>query len=160
MMSRSRFQPGEKLKQNGMTLLELVTVIAIVGILAAIAYPSYVGQIRKSKRAVAKSTLLDAANREEQYFFNNRAYTGTLTDLGYPSPAYFGDDNAPSSAAKAVYQLTLTAVNSGAGTCGTDPAPCFQATATPQHDQANDTACGTFTLTSSNTKGAAGSDCW
>ena len=159
-MSNGRFPSVGKCQHSGLTILELLTVLTIIGILAAIAYPSYVDQIRKSKRAVAKSVLLDAANREEQYFFNNTAYTSTLTALGYSSPAYFGDDNSPSTAANAVYKLTLTAVNSGAGTCGTDPAPCFQVTATPQHDQANDTACGTFTLTSSNTKGAAGSDCW
>lgn len=159
-MSYNRFPSGGKRQQIGLTLLELLTALTIIGILAAIAYPSYVDQVRKSKRAVAKSVLLDAANREEQYFFTNRAYTGTLTDIGYSSPAYFGDDNSPSTAAKAVYKLTLTVVNSGSGTCGADPAPCFQVKAIPQHDQANDTACGTFTLTSSNTKGAAGSDCW
>jgi type IV pilus assembly protein PilE len=158
-MSLIRSLPRGKCQQSGVTLLELLTVITIIGILAAIAYPSYVNQIRKSKRAVAKSVLLDASNREEQYFFTNSTYTGTVTDLGYSSP-YFGDDNSPSTAADAVYKLTLTVVNSGPGTCGTDPAPCFQANAIPQHDQVNDTACGTFTLTSSNTKGAAGTDCW
>jgi len=140
--------------------LEALAVVTIIAILATVVYPSYMDQVRKSKRAVAKSALLDAANREEQYFFSNRAYTNTLTDLGYADPAYFGDDNSPSSAADAVYKLTLIAVNSGLSTCGADTAPCFQARAVPQNDQASDTACGTYTLTSSNTKGAAGSDCW
>lgn len=157
-MIKNNNPPYQARCPQGWTLIELVVVMAIIAILATIAYPSYVNQVRKSKRVVAKSALLDAANREEQYFFTNRAYTGALTDLGYADPAYFGGDNSPSSAADAVYTLTATAVNSGSGACG--PAPCFQLQAVPQNDQASDAACGTFTLTSSNAKGAAGSDCW
>jgi type IV pilus assembly protein PilE len=138
--------------------MEALTVLAIIAILATIAYPSYVNQVRKSKRTVAKSALLDAANREEQYFFSNRSYTGALTDLGYADPAYFGGDNSPSSDADAVYKLTATAVNSGSGACGA--APCFRLQAVPQNGQANDTVCGTFTLTSTNAKGAAADGCW
>ena len=139
--------------------MEALVVLAIIAILATIAYPSYVNQVRKSKRAVAKSVLLDAANREEQYFFSNKAYTGTLTDLNYADPAYFGDDNSPSSLADAVYQLSVDTT-----VCGT--APCFQLQATPQHDQANDTACGTFIITSNNagnivkTTSTSSNDCW
>ena len=61
--------------------MEALIVLLIVAILATIAYPSYVNQIRKSKRAVAKSALLDAANHEEQYYFSNRTYANSLTLL-------------------------------------------------------------------------------
>lgn len=141
---------------NGFTLAEIAIVLLIIGILAAIAYPSYLDQVRKSRRAVAKSSLLDAANREEQYFFSHRQY-GSLADLGYTS-TYFGKDGSVGPALDAVYQLSVTAVNSGSGVCGS--APCFELQATPKNDQMNDTACGTFTLTSDNAKAAGGQDCW
>ena len=140
--------------------MEALTVLLIVSILVAIAYPSYVNQIRKSKRAVAKSALLDAANREEQYFFSNRTYANALNLLPQFSNAtvFFDKDSSQTTVAgKAVYALSVAAVDD-ATACGTSP--CFKLQAVPQNDQANDTACGTFTLTSSNAKGAAGSDCW
>ena len=153
-MTRSTSRKRSGLK--AFTLTEVMIVLLVISIIATIAYPTYVGQMRKSRRAVAKSALLQAANQEEQYFFANRAY-GSLTDLGY-STSYFGNDGAPSSSADAVYQLTATTVNSGTGICGT--APCFELQAIPQNDQVNDSDCGTFTLTSDNTKGAASGACW
>ena len=144
----------------GFTLMEALTVLVIIAIVAAFAYPSYVNQIRKTKRAVAKSALLEAANREEQYFFSNRTYANALNLLPeYASPTvlFDKDGSQPAAAADAVYALSVAAVDD-ASACGTSP--CFQLQAVPQNDQANDTACGTFTLTSSNAKSAAGSDCW
>jgi len=139
--------------------MEAMVVLAIIAILATIAYPSYLNQVHKSKRAVAKSILLDAANREEQYFFTNKDYASALTDLNYADPAYFGDDNSPSSAADAAYQVSVDTT-----ACGT--APCFQLQAVPQNDQANDTACGTFIITSNSagnldkTTSTSSNDCW
>lgn len=149
-------------KQGGFTLMEALTVVVIVAILATIAYPSYVNQIRKSKRAVAKSALLDAANREEQYFFSNRTYADAMNKLaGYTSltpPILFDKDSTPTTVSgDALYAVSVAAVDD-ATACGTSP--CFKLQAVPQNDQANDTACGTFTLTSSNAKGAAGGNCW
>jgi type IV pilus assembly protein PilE len=140
--------------------LEALTVVTIITILAAIVYPSYVDQVRKSKRTVAKSALLDAANREEQYFFSNRTYANALNLLPQFSSAtvFFDQDGSQTAVAgNAVYALSVAAVDD-ATACGTSP--CFQLQAVPQNDQASDTVCGTFTLTSSNVKGAAGSNCW
>ena len=143
--------------------MELLMVIVIVGILATIAYPSYLNQVRKSRRVVAKSALLDAANRQEQFFFGNRAYATGLNQLtGFTNDTVLFDKNSSvtTTTADAVYALSVaTAVNSGSGTCGTLNAPCFQLQAVPQNDQTND-ACGTFTLDSSNAKSASASDCW
>ena len=147
--------------------MEALVVLAIVAILATIAYPSYVNQVRKSKRTVAKSALLDAANREEQNFFSQRSYTSLMfssslplpPNLNYRSdPAYFADDGTNlDSSANAVYAVSVAAKDTSA--CG--GAPCFKLQAVPLGDQAND-ACGTFTLSNSNgiTKSAAVSDCW
>jgi len=147
-------------KSSGFTLMEALTVLLIIALVATFAYPSYVNQIRKSKRSVAKSALLDAANREEQYFFSNRAYANALNLMPQYATAtvLFGKEGSqPVAAVDAVYALSVTAVDNTAA-CGTSP--CFKLQAVPQNDQANDTACGTITLTSSNVTGTAGSDCW
>jgi type IV pilus assembly protein PilE len=68
-------------RNRGFTLVEIITVVAIVGILAAIAFPSYQNQVRKSNRAAAKSWMLGVANVETQYLMTARAY-GDLTALG------------------------------------------------------------------------------
>jgi type IV pilus assembly protein PilE len=145
MINLSQRHPSSK----GFTLMETMIVLLIVAILAMIAYPSYVNQIRKSKRAVAKNALLDAANREEQYFFSNKTYADALNLLsGYSSATVLFDKNGvyTTSAIDAVYALSVVAVDD-ATACGT--APCFQLQAVPQNDQSND-ACGTYTITSTN----------
>lgn len=141
---------------SGFTLIELMTVLAVVAILVLIAYPSYLDQVRKSRRAVAKSALLEIANREEQYFFSSRAYTSDLTILGYSAnPTYFGKESVETAAPNAIYKMTAATT-----ACGTSP--CFKLTADTQNDQTNDSACTSFSLTSSNQKlpDPASSNCW
>src|SRR5215207_2527923 len=58
----------------GFTLLELMITVAIVAILAAIAYPSYQEHLRKGRRAAVQTLLMDAANREQQYLLDARTY--------------------------------------------------------------------------------------
>ena len=61
-------QPAAAQHSRGMTLIELMIVVVIVSILASIAVPSYIQQVRKSRRVQAKTALLDLAGREERYF--------------------------------------------------------------------------------------------
>ena len=74
--------------QRGFTLIELMITVAIIGILAAVAYPSYLSQVRKSARTSAKAQIMDLANREQQYLLANRAYTADTTKLGYGASGY------------------------------------------------------------------------
>lgn len=67
----------------GFSLIELLIVIAIIGILATVAYPSYQDSVRKSHRTDGQSALLEAISRMERYFYNNNTYSTNLTDLGY-----------------------------------------------------------------------------
>ena len=76
-------------KQHGFTLIELMITVAIIGILATVAYPSYTQYIIRGNRAAAKAQMLDIANRQQQFMLANRAYAtkAVLTTSGYALPA-------------------------------------------------------------------------
>jgi type IV pilus assembly protein PilE len=75
-------------QMRGFTLLEVMIVAVIVGVLAAIALPSYNSYVKRTNRSQAKQFLEDIANRQEQYRLDQRAYTTTLgsTGLGLTTP--------------------------------------------------------------------------
>ena len=68
---------------KGFTLIELMITVAIVALLATIAVPSYMNSVRKSKRAEAKTCLLEAAQKEERYYYQNGNTYGDFAQLGY-----------------------------------------------------------------------------
>lgn len=71
----------------GFTLIELAVVVAIIGILASIAYPNYTEYVRRGHRADAQSILMDISQRQRQYFTDNRSYADTLEKLNVTVPA-------------------------------------------------------------------------
>lgn len=69
-------------RSRGFTLIEMVVVLAIIGILAAIAYPMYQNQVRKSNRAAAQAVMMDIANKQQFYLSSQRQYASSYADLG------------------------------------------------------------------------------
>ena len=143
-------------QQKGVTLLELMVVVVIIGIIAAIAYPSYTQFIVKSKRAASTSVLLQVADRQQQFFMDNKQYATKLSTLGFAADDYMINDDGTmvsASDSRRTYKITLTGAT----------ATAFTVEAIPQLVQASrDTDCGTMTLSSAGAKGQSGSgdNCW
>ena len=107
-------------KHYGFTLIELMITVAIIGILAAVAYPSYTSYIIKGNRAAAQAQMLDIANRQQQFMLANRAYAtkAVLTTSGYALPIEVSTRYSYSitvgAGAVPDYLITFTAIGSQA----------------------------------------------
>ena len=111
-----------RFKEPGFTLIELLIVIAIVGIITAVAYPSYQSSVTKTRRAEGQSALLDVMNAEERYYTENNTYTTTIADV-----------NKSTSSENGHYVISAAA-------CSTGIDVCVVLTATPQGVQSSDGA--------------------
>ena len=149
-------------KPRGFTLIELMIVVAVVGILVAVTLPMYQEHVRKSRRQEAKATLLRIAQLQERHYAANSTYQNatdfpTLLGLAAGAAVYSGERPSDNQAS---HVITLTA-GSGAGcaaiTCG------FTLTATP-NGGFTDPTCGNLTLTSTGNRTYSGTgtarDCW
>ncbi len=143
-------------RQLGMTLLELMIVVAIISMVAAFAYPSYTDYVVNTKRTAATTALLRIADRQQQFFMDNKSYSNDLTALGFAAnPLIIGDDGVSVAAgdADSVYTISLSNV----------AAITYTITAAPLYGQlSRDTKCGSLTLTQAGSRGnsAGGDDCW
>jgi type IV pilus assembly protein PilE len=133
----------------GFTLIELMIAVVIFALLAAIAYPNYINHIRKSRRAEAKTLLLEAQSKQERFLTENNVYATSMTTLGYAAN--------PTPTENAWYTVAVTNVVG-------PPDPSFRLDAIPQNDQTNDTACGTLQIDSFGRQFITGSStvnrCW
>ena len=128
---------------RGMTLIELLIVVAIVGILAAIAGPAWNDQVIKSRRADARNTLLAAQIEQEQYRANNLTYATSMSAMGMGSF---------DSTTRDYYRVEVVSAD----------ATGFLITATPNGNQANDSTCNVFAVrqTVPEHSGYAALSCW
>ncbi|WP_455205070.1 type IV pilin protein [Kaarinaea lacus] len=123
-----------KQRSHGFTLIELMIVVAILGIIAAIALPSYQNHITKSRRADAQGALVSMANAMERYFIQNNTFVGAAAGAGGVFPA-----EAPLDGNTKFYNLSVASAT----------ATAYTLQATPKNGQAGD---GRLQLTSAGAR--------
>jgi len=132
----------QRRNHRGFTLVEVMVVVAIVGILAAIAYPSYTNYSFRTRRADGKEMLMRVASAQERYYTNLNRY-GSLADVGLGSTSEAG-----------FYTVQVNLANGNQS---------YTLVATPAGSQATD-QCGNLTLTNSGSKAFSGAQtngsCW
>lgn len=131
--------------------MELMISLVVVVILVSVAYPSYQGQMTRSRRAEAHNSLLDLAGRMEKFYYDNGTYAGSTIASGNPSDVLPSATTGPDG----YYTLAL------------NPAPtatAYTLVATPVVGgiQAGDAGCTTLSLNSLSQKTSTGTlaDCW
>lgn len=134
--------------ESGFSLIELMIVVAVAGILAVIAYPSYNQYLTRANRSAAASFMLTVANKQEQYMLDARQYASALSTLNLSPPVEVAKN----------YAISVAANNAATP-------PGYTITATPTGAQlSNDTNCANLTLTQTGAKGISGpgtvAACW
>ncbi|HET7609071.1 MAG TPA: type IV pilin protein [Gammaproteobacteria bacterium] len=146
-----RRQSGQlRSRMRGVTLLELMAVVMVIGVLGMIAIPSYRQYVMRAQRADAKTALLQLQTNQERYYLANRTY-GTIAQLTAANLSNSGISE------RGAYQITLTGVS----------ATGYTATAAPRaggaFDMSGDAQCTTFSIDAQGVRTATGSaadTCW
>ncbi len=134
---------------SGFTLLELLIVITIVGLLAAVALPGYQQSVLVGGRSEGRSLLLQVAANQERYHADHHTYSSNAEPHADPAVAVLSSESD-------LYRVSVASCSGG------DIQRCFIATATPIGRQVAD-SCQELTITHTGRKGATGGpveDCW
>ncbi|MGM0434176.1 MAG: type IV pilin protein [Pseudomonadota bacterium] len=132
---------------KGFTLIELMIVVAIIGIIAAIAFPAYQSHVEQTRRTTAQGDLMELAQRMERRYSENFSY---LDDDGNEPTLRFTHSPRDYDSDEAFYDI---------GFDGNVEQDSFTLEAEPKNGQSGDD-CGTLTLDNQGNRGADGSDCW
>ena len=126
---KQQFAKAAARLQRGFTLMELMVVVAIVGILVGIAVPTYQDSVRKSRRGQAKADLAEAAQAMERYYTMQNTYVGAnLAAIGAPTQSPKGSDTvhyaislngAPTASAFSLQAVPSTSTGQSKDKCGT-----------------------------------------
>jgi type IV pilus assembly protein PilE len=135
------------MRQRGITLMELLTVVVIIAILASVAIPTYRNYLLRTQRAEGKTALLQLQAAQEKFYLNRNSYTDDVAGLGLPGTS---ETNK--------YDISVELVNGDQG---------YIAKATPAvgGGQEDDTRCGTLTISDTGVRGIEGGtgeaeECW
>jgi len=82
-MQITNIKTGRPCHSRGVTLIELMIVVVIIGVIAGIAYPLYTNYMLTSRRTEATTMLHQVSGRQEQFFKDNKRYANTMTEMGY-----------------------------------------------------------------------------
>ena len=157
--------------RNGFTLIELMIVVTVLAIIAAVAFPSYGNYVLRANRAVAKSAALRIAGQQESFYSDRKQYATALNALSleYAGATVFlrrdGSFQAGNTA-EAIYSVTLGAYTAATvancSVAGAATTAQYAILLTPVNSQARDTACGSLCYGSPGDKGRSGAsaDCW
>lgn len=141
---------------RGFSLIELMVVVVVIGILASIAYPSYMDSVRKGRRSDGKSALLATSQSMERYFTENTSYNGpTLSDA-----STIGKTTSPEN----YYTIAFDSAPTGDAVCAATSATnsnasAYRICATPTGPQSSD-SCGMFSLSSTGVRTPTTAGCW